>query len=69
MILGMKNFNIMGFTEKSDFQEGFTKKQYIGGDCLKSRAWTVCRFERVDLGKKEGGGVFEGGRLILQCSL
>ena len=31
MILGMKNFNIMGFTEKSDFQEGFTKKQYIGG--------------------------------------
>ena len=40
----MKNFNISGFTERSDFQGGFTKNQYIGGDCLKrgDGAWTVC---------------------------
>ena len=23
----------------------FTKKQYIGGNCLKRQAWTVCRFK------------------------
>ena len=37
------------------------KNQYRGGDCLKrGRNWTVCRF-KGGLGKKEGGGVFEGG--------
>ena len=34
MGLGMKNFNIMGFTEKSDFR-GFTKSQYIEGELPK----------------------------------
>ena len=32
------------------------------GDCLKREAWRVCRLkEEGGLGKKEGGGVFEGG--------
>ena len=36
------------------------KNQYIGGNCLKRRrAGTVCRFKE-GLGKKRGGGVFEG---------
>ena len=30
------------------------------GDYLKRGAWTVCKF-KGGLGKKEGGGVFEGG--------
>ena len=41
----------MGFTEKPDFQGGFTKNQYIWRNCLKG--W----LEGVDLGgldKKEG---------------
>ena len=33
------------------FNEGVTKNQYIGGDCLKRETWTVCRFKR-GLGKK-----------------
>ena len=37
------------------------KNQYSGGDCLKSRAWTVCRF-KGELGNKEEGGAFEGER-------
>ena len=39
----MKNFNIWGFTEKSDFQGGggFMKYEYRG-DCLKGGAWAVC---------------------------
>ena len=36
------------------------KNQYKGGNCLKRRAWTVCRF-KVGLGKKDGGGVFLRG--------
>ena len=36
---------------------GFTKNQYIGGDCLKREAWTICRFKRR-LSKKEGNGGF-----------
>ena len=43
---------------------GITKSQYRGGNFLKNGeggwAWTVCRFKE-GLGKKEGGGVFEGG--------
>ena len=41
----------MGFTEKPDFQGGFTKNQYIWRNCLKG--W----LEGVDVGgldKKEG---------------
>ena len=34
--------------------EGFTKNQYIGGNCLKGGAWTVCRFKGVELGEKRG---------------
>ena len=39
-----------------------TKNQYRGGDCLKKGGgvWAVCRF-KGELGKKEGGGDFEGG--------
>ena len=36
-------------------EEGFTKNQYRGGDCLKKGAWTVCQF------KGGGGAVSEGG--------
>ena len=40
------------------------KNQCRGGHCLKrgggGGAWTVCQF-KGGLGKKEGGGVFEGG--------
>ena len=40
------------------FREGgVTKKQYIGGTCLKKGAWTVCRFKR-GLAEKEEGAVF-----------
>ena len=31
MRMRLKNFDIMGFTEKSDIYEGFTKNQYKGG--------------------------------------
>ena len=39
------------------------KNQYIGGNCLKKGAWTVCRFKGGGgLGEKEGVVfVFEGG--------
>ena len=43
----------MGFTEKFEFYEGFTKNQYIRGDCLKRGGGGP--------GKKGGGGVFGGG--------
>ena len=43
------------------FKGGLTKNQYIEEDCLKGGTWTVCRFKRGGLGKKEGGGVFKGG--------
>ena len=34
---------------------GVTKKQYRGGGIgLKRGAWTICRFKRGGLGKKEG---------------
>ena len=37
------------------------KNQYIGGDCLKRGAWTVCRFKRGLARKQKGrGGIFEG---------
>ena len=55
----------MGLMMKNLFL-GFTKNQYRGGIAQKG-AWTVCRF-KGGLGKKEGGGVFEGG-LTPQCTL
>ena len=49
---------LWGFTEKIRFLgRGFTKKNYIGGTCLKKGAWTVCRFKR-GLAKKEEDAVF-----------
>ena len=46
------------------------KPIYREGDFLKRGAWTVCRFKGGgELGKKEGGGVFEGGGLVSLLSL
>ena len=46
---------LLGFTEKSRFKEGVTRKQYIGGLPKKGGSWTVCRFKWEELAKKEGG--------------
>ena len=68
MGLTMKNFNILGVHWKIWFLGGgLTKNQYRGDELPKKGAWTVCRF-KGGLGKKDGGGVFEGG-LIPQCIL
>ena len=42
---------------------GVTKNQYIGGDCLKRGGLDSLqnRF-KGELGKKERGGIFEGGK-------
>ena len=53
----MKNFNIMGAHKKIRFLGGaggggVTKKQYIVGNCLKRRHWTVCRFKRGSAKKR-----------------
>ena len=42
------------------FSGGFIKKQYIGGNCLKRRAWTVCKF-KGGLLKKRGVMFSKGG--------
>ena len=48
---------------------GFTKNQYIGGNCLK-RCWTVCRFKGGGLAqKREVAFLRGGGGLIPQCPL
>ena len=39
---------------------GFTKKQYVEGNCLKKGYWTVCRFKGQG-GLVKEGGVFVGG--------
>ena len=54
MVLRMKNFNCSWGSLKDPAFRGVLKNQYIGGDCLKRGAWTVCWFKR-GLGKKEGG--------------
>ena len=64
MGLRMKNLNIFVVHWKIWFLDGWRiheKKQYTGGNCLKGGPWTFCRFKGGLLGKKEGGGVFEGG--------
>ena len=43
MVLRIKNFNIMGFTEKSDFQ-GVHKKAKYRGELPKKGGFAVCRF-------------------------
>ena len=73
----MKNFNIMGVHWKILFffsffwggegEGGFTKNQYIVGNCLKMwglGSWQICG----SFAKKRRGGVFEG-ELIPQCTL
>ena len=45
--LNLENFNIMLVQWKG----GHKKKQYVGGNCLKRGAWTVCRFKRGGLAK------------------
>ena len=63
----MKNFNILGGSPKNMiFTGGSQKKQYTGGNCLKRKAWTVCRFKRR-LYKKEGVVFLRGG--TPQCTL
>ena len=56
----MKNFNIWVFIEKSDFQRGgLTKKPIKRRDCVKRRAWTVCRF-KGGLSRKRRGWFLRG---------
>ena len=58
MGLRIKNFNILGVHWIIQLIGGeFTKNWYRGGG---GGAWTVFRF-KWGLGKKERGGVFEGG--------
>ena len=45
---------------------GHKKKQYIGGNCLKRGAWTVCQFKGRELGKREQWAFF---RLLALTSL
>ena len=45
----------------------FQEKLIYRGELPKKGAWAVCRFKGW-IGKKEGG-VFEGERLIPQCTL
>ena len=51
------------FTEKSSYNGGLTKNQYVGEECLGGRGgrwevWTVCRF-KWELGKKVGVVFFQ----------
>ena len=52
--LKMKNFDIM----QVDWKGGHKKEQYIGRNCLKMGAWTVCRFKGGGLAKKEGNTLY-----------
>ena len=53
----------LGSQKNPSFRVGFTK-----GDCLKSRALTVCRFKGGGGLARKRGGVFEG-ELLSQCTL
>ena len=63
MVLRMKNFNILGVHWKIRLLiggGGSQKTNIEAGDYLKrGRVWTVYWF-KGELGKKGGGGVFEG---------
>ena len=57
MGLKIENFSIMWIHWKIlffwDGEGGVSQKnQYVGGNCLKMGAWTVCRFKGVGLEKK-----------------
>ena len=58
--LMMKILVSLGFTEKSNFQGGVTKKQHRGGNCLKRGSWTGCRF-KGRFGEKERVVFLRGG--------
>ena len=42
---------------KNFFRGGFTKNQYIEGNCQKMGAWIVCRFKAGSAKKKKKNGV------------
>ena len=58
----MENFNILWIHWKIHFLGGRGgKKIYIyiyRGNCLKREAWTVCRFKRGGLAKKESNTLY-----------
>ena len=60
MVLRMKNVNILGVHWKIWLLGGVMKNQYIGGDCLKMRAWTVCWF-KGGFARKRGWCFWGGG--------
>ena len=45
----------------------FTKNQYIGGNCLKRQAWTVCRFKGGRTWKKRREGVIPQCTVSVPC--
>ena len=60
----MKNFSITGVHWKIQFLgggEGGTKNNYIRGKVLKKGGLDSSDSRGQGLGKKDGGGVFEGG--------
>ena len=63
----MKNLNIFGVHWKIRVLGGVHEKTNIEGGLPKKGAWTFCIF-KGGLGKKNGGGSFEGG-VIPQCTL
>ena len=60
MVLRMKNFNIWGFTEKSDFQLGVHKKKKHRGGIAQKGGLEQFFDLGGGLGKKVGDGAFEG---------
>ena len=73
MVLKMKNFNIFGGLLKiPTFRGGgaLMKNQYRGGGLLKKWEGGLDNLPILGgLGKKKGGGVFEEGGVIPQCTL
>ena len=57
MVLRMKNFNIFGLTEKSNFQGAGSRKTNIEAKMV--GAWTVSWF-KGGAWQERGGGVLEG---------
>ena len=71
MGLRMKNFNILGFTEKFFLGGGGVhEKPIYMGEMSKGGAETVFTFKGGGFSKKGGDGVFlGGGGLIPHCTL
>ena len=53
--MGLRMKNYIGSLKNPIFR-GFTKNQYVGGNCLKGGVWTVGRFKGGGW-RKRGGGV------------